>query len=343
MNIKSNPYIAGIGFTVVLATVIINQLGPSPLFSPLPKKINPFDVVKPALYKRVNTYKLKKDFQLFPETLASSTYDHAAAYAVVDMDSGKLLFTKNSDKSIPIASLTKLMTSIVALDLAKEDELFTVTERAAHIITTKIAVIPGERYTLKELLYAVMLTSANDAAQVVMDGVNTKYGGNVFIEAMNAKAKFLNLSCSHFANPQGFDDPQNYSCPEDLAILSHYALTNYPLIKELVREDHYVLTANEYHREHYLNNWNGLLGVYPNVTGVKIGNTGQAGTTTVVVSEREGKSLLVVVLGTSNVLERDLAAAELLDLGFEEAAGLQAVSVTEAQLREKYSTWKYFN
>lgn len=343
MNIFNKFYLSTLSIVVGLGVFSFTQFIQPAFFSPLPERIDPFDNVKPMLYKRVNTYSLKKDFKIFPETVAASTYESASAYAVVDMDSGKILYTKNSDVSIPIASLTKLMTSVIALDLADPNELFTVSKNASQIIPTKIAVIPGERYTLEELLYAVMLTSANDAAQVVLEGVNAKYGGDVFIKAMNEKAQFLKLSCTHFANPQGFDDPQNYSCPEDLAILSHYALTNYPLLKELVKEDHHILEANSNHREHYLNNWNGLIGVYPNVTGIKIGNTGRAGTTTIVVSERAGRTLLAVVLGTSDVLKRDLAAAELLDIGFEEVAGLQAVSITEDQLREKYSTWKYFN
>jgi D-alanyl-D-alanine carboxypeptidase len=160
---------------------------------------------------------------------------------------------------------------------------------------------------------------------------------------MNEKVKFIGLKNSEFSNPQGFDNPHNYSTVEDLAVISNYAVTHYPLLAQIVKKDHEVLSANEYHQEYYLNNWNGLLDVYPNVMGVKIGNTNEAGTTTAVVSERNGKRIVVVLLGAPDILNRDLWASELLDVGFEKTAGLAAISVTENQLRDKYSTWKYFN
>src|SRR5690606_3687251 len=96
------------------------------------------------------------------------------------------------------------------------------------------------------------------------------------------------------------------------------------------------------HKQFDLYNWNGLLGVYPGASGVKIGNTGDAQKTTIVTAERNGKKLLVVVLGAPGVLERDMWAAELLDLGFEKQYGMAPINVTEEQLRAKYKTWKYW-
>src|SRR5258706_13802462 len=151
--------------------------------------------------------------------------------------------------------------------------------------------------TLAELLHAMLMTSANDAAQVIQDGINTKYHENVFTRAMNEKALFLGLKDSRFDNPQGFDSINNFSSAHDLALLAHYALTNYPLIGKIVQKDYTQLPANQYHKLFDLYNWNGLLDVYPNVYGVKIGNTGRAGTTMVVGSQRAGKDIVVILLG----------------------------------------------
>lgn len=88
-----------------------------------------------------------------------------------------------------------------------------------------------------------------------------------------------------------------------------------------------------------LYNWNGLVGVYPHIIGVKIGNTGKAGKTTIVLSERENKKLLVVALGAPGIIERDLWASQLLDAGYHDILGLPAIDITEYDLRQKYATW----
>lgn len=343
-NLKRNIVTSLLVLVVFNMIVYGGKITPTKWISPLSSHSNAFDAVKEKITTRENTYSLSTFGSItLPSDDDMAAYKSAHSYAVVDMENGQLIYSKQSPDKMPIASLTKIMTAVVAMDLATPEDQFSVSRHAADTIPTKIVMQPGEKYTLHELLYAMLLTSANDAAEVIKEGVNTKYQDDVFIRAMNEKAKFIGLKQTHFANPQGFDDPNNYSSAEDLAVLSYYALTNYPLIRDIVKEDHYVLGANQNHGEHYLNNWNGLIGVYPNVSGIKIGNTDSAGTTTAVVSERNGKKLLVVVLGTGNVLERDLAAAELLDYGFEKTSGLQAIKVTADQLREKYATWKYYN
>lgn len=96
------------------------------------------------------------------------------------------------------------------------------------------------------------------------------------------------------------------------------------------------------HKEFKLPNWNGLLDVYPNIIGFKIGNTDDAGKTTVVLSQRENKTILVVLLGAPGIIERDLWAGQLLDIGFQKTSNLTPINVTEAQLREKYRTWDFW-
>ena len=303
--------------------------------------IDVFKTVAPKIYQNKNSYKLSHTNSFVEKAEAESDLSTLPAYVVTDFESGKVLYQKNLSKKLPIASLTKIMSAVVALDLASPTELFTYSQRALSQQATRLAFSPGDKLTLEELLNAALLTSANDCVEAIREGIDTKYGGNVFMRAMNEKARFIGLKNTHFDNPQGFDGETHYSSVEDLAILTHYALSNYPLIAEIVEKDHGELPPTAYHtRAEHLNNWNGLIGVYPGVKGVKIGNTGDAGNTTAVLSEREGKKVLAILLGASGVLERDLFASELLNIGFE-SFSIPSVIITEEQLFEKYGTWKY--
>lgn len=312
-----------------------------PAASPNPNNI--WDQILPKLEQGKDQFGIKTSYQIIQPALADTSYDYDSAnsYLVINFDSGEVLGQKDKDKQIPIASLTKLMSAVVALDLAQPSDQFTVSQAATEVEPTSIGVKVGEQLSLEELLHAMLMTSANDAAQVVKDGVDQKYGQNIFIQAMNDKAKYLGLQNSHFTNPQGFDDNNHYSSASDLAVLTHYALTHYPILSQIVKKDYTVLEATSTHHEFDLNNWNGLLSVYPGVMGVKIGNTDNAQCTTIVLSEREGKRVLVVLLGAPHGLQRDLWASELLNLGFAKY-NIPNFEVTEAMLQSKYSTWKYF-
>lgn len=305
-------------------------------------KVQAIDQVLPKLLNYENTFELKKPSTIITSAYAGAEYDSAAAYAVVDFDTGEVILSKNLDKQLRIASVTKIMTSIVALDLATPSELFTVTETASKAIPTRLALTPGEKMSVEELINAALLTSANDCAQLLQEGIDTKYGDKIFIDAMNEKAKFLGLKNSHFTNPQGFDNKYHYSSVEDVAILTRYAMTNYPLIAEVAKKEFEELEATPDHKYHWLNNWNGLVGVYPGAIGLKIGNTGEAGHTTSVVVEREGKKLIAVLLGAPGVLERDYWTSQILDAAFDKV-GVKAANITEEDLRAKYKTFKYFN
>jgi D-alanyl-D-alanine carboxypeptidase len=332
-------------FIAVFIMVILQMLGvhAPTLLSPLSeKKPTIFDTLQEILYEKQNTFRLRSSGSFIREAHAEGAYDEANAYAVVDLDTGEIYASKNSATPVAIASVTKIMTAVVALDLADPQEEITITENAASQIPTKIAVTSGEKLTLDELLHATLLTSANDAAQAIHDGINEKYHSDVFIWAMNEKAKAIGLKNTHFDNPQGFDG-NNYSTAEDLSILTHYAYAYYPKFAEIVAKDYLFLEANGKHKEFDLYNWNGLIGVYPNTYGVKIGNTGRAKKTTVVAAKRDGKNIAVVLLGAPSILTRDMWAAQLLDIGFARAANSTPIAVTEEQLLTKYATWNKWN
>lgn len=333
---------------VTIATVISSILAPaaditssSPESSQKTKR-DVISEIRPKLEDEGFSFKLESNHTLIPKAYAEADYNQAFAYGVVDFQTGEILAEKNLTKKLPIASLTKVMTAVVALDLADKDDLFTISKNASLQSPTKLVMIPGQKMKLEELLKAILLTSANDAAEVIKEGVNEKYGADIFVQAMNEKTKFLNLSTTSFSNPQGFDHPKHYSSVEDLSILTKYAIDKYPLIAQIVADDYEFLPEDQNHKQHDLHNWNGLIGVYPGAKGVKIGNTGKARVTTIVLAEREGKQILVVLLGALTVLERDLWAAQLLDLGFAKSLDLVPVNVTKQDLIQKYSTWEFF-
>lgn len=345
-----------ISFVTVALVVILSKLGVKPpeffhlptsvnlqMISPQQEKSDVLELIKPKLEQKTNAFYLKKPTSFIPVTNAGNEYENATAYGVIDYDTGEVLLQKNFDTKTHVASLTKIMTAVVALDLASSAEEFEVSQKAAEIIPTKIGVSVGEKLAVEKLLNALLLTSANDAAEVIKEGINKKYGEDVFIQAMNEKAKTLKLFDSRFDNPQGFDSIRNFSSVADLAVLSHYALENYSIIAEIAKKDYQFYSPNNNHKQIDLYNWNGLIGVYPGAFGLKIGNTGWAKYTTVVSAQREGKKVLVVLLGAPGVLERDLWSARLLDLGFEKLAGLLPANIGEDELMQKYSSWKYWN
>lgn len=329
-------------FCAAFLMAVIPQLNLIPrssssIVNPQPSKVDSFKQVEPKLkLKDSNLFNLKHQSSVIPSAHAGGDYDLASAYGVVDLDSGEVLLEKNFDKTLPIASITKIMTAVIALDLADPSELITISQASSQQVPSKVMLKAGEKFTLEQLIKSAMITSANDAAFAIKDGIDQKYGGEVFVRAMNEKAKLIGMNNTNFTNPAGFDAKNHYSSVEDLSLLSHYALNNYPLIKEIATLEFDDLNIDE---RFYLRNWNGLLGVYPGVSGLKIGNTGKAGHTTTVVSERGDKKLLAVTLGAPGVLERDLWTAQLLDSGFEKL-GFKPVRITEEQLKDKYATWR---
>lgn len=337
-----------IGFIGIFLMVSLKKFDVTlPQFSPsVSKKAsvhkNALETAIPKLYAKKNVIELKSDSQFAPLAYASSYQDDSKAYEVVDLNSNSVLSEKNSNSRLPIASLTKIMTAVVALDLASPDTIMTVSSNPPQVTPTRIGLWKGEKINLSDLLNGLLITSGNDAATTIREGVSALYGEDFFIKAMNKKTQFLGLSNTHFSNEVGFDIGQNYSSAHDLAVLADYALTNYPLIAEIVKTPYQEIRTTDPARWFDLYNWNGLLNVYPGAIGMKIGNTTEAGCTAIEIAERDNKRVMVVVLGSSGILKRDLLSSQLLDMGFEKIANLAPANVTSDQLLAKYATWKYF-
>jgi len=257
----------------------------------------------------VNSYDNEPDWRP-GDALNTSTQPEIAGTSgiIVDLNSGKVLFEKKSTEKRKVASLTKIMTAVVALEHKKIDEKIYVTEEAANIGENEMGIDAGEVYTLEELLYGLVLPSGNDAAFAIAQGV----GGNIgtFVDWMNIKANEIGLKDTHFVDPSGLDDPP-YSTAVDLVKLTRYALKS-PEFRKIVGTLEIELVGDE-HKYIYMYNQTNLLATYPGVKGVKTGYTEEAGLTLVTYAQNNGIELVGVVLGSG---DRKGDMILMLDHGF---------------------------
>jgi D-alanyl-D-alanine carboxypeptidase len=228
---------------------------------------------------------------------------------VIDNQSGKVLFGLNAGERRPIASLVKIMTAVIAIEHKNLDEDIVISGNAASVGENSMGISNGEVYSLRELLYGMMLTSGNDSATAIAERI----AGDVktFVEWMNIKAFELGLDNTYFADPDGLNN-SSYSTVEDLAKLTHYAL-GYSDFREIVKTFEQEYPYSEKHKYVYLENQTNLLTTYPGVLGVKTGYTEEAGLCLVTYSVNEGKELVGVVLDST---DRKGDMINMLDYGF---------------------------
>jgi len=224
------------------------------------------------------------------------------------------LWSLNGNARLAIASTTKMMTALVVLQHVRDlNTVFTQTDWRAEPADSQIGLIPGERMTVHDLLVALLLPSADDAAEDLAFNVG---GGSIprFVAMMNADARMLGLDHTHYSTPIGLDTPGNYSSPDDLVRLADYMMRNWPFFRRTVQRSTAVLHSGRYVR--HIVNTDDLVGRYHWIHGVKTGHTLQAGYVLVAEGHREGFTLLASVLGTSSEASRDGSALALLDWGF---------------------------
>jgi serine-type D-Ala-D-Ala carboxypeptidase (penicillin-binding protein 5/6) len=240
----------------------------------------------------------------------STIYTHARAASLIDVESGRLLYSSRGDERMRIASLTKIMTAIVAIENGDLKSLVKVTKNAYAKEGSSLYLKLGEEMPLETMLYGLMLRSGNDAASAIAEHVGGSEEG--FVYMMNAKAELLHLTNTHFANPHGLDAEGHYSSANDLAVLTAYALHN-PVFKEIVKTQ--VKTAdNPYEKWDYKwNNKNKMLRMYDGADGVKTGYTKKALRCLVSSATRNGQQLVAVTLNDGNDWNDH---ASLLDFGF---------------------------
>lgn len=237
------------------------------------------------------------------------------AAILIDEDSGTVLYEKNADESRPIASITKIMTLLLAFEALEAgkvslSDIVPVSEHAYHMGGSQIWLEPGEQLTLDEMLKAICISSANDAAVAVAEFI----GGSepVFVERMNARAKELGMQSTTFRNACGLDEDGHLSTARDVAIMSREMLLNHPEIENYCTVWMDTLRGGATQ----LVNTNKLLKSYNGITGLKTGTTGKAGVCISASASRDDLRLIAVVLGSSSGKERFAAATSLLDYGF---------------------------
>ncbi len=236
----------------------------------------------------------------------------ATSGVVMDESNGAILFSKNGDMPLAMASTTKLMTAVVALSHGSPDQMITVSTNAASIFCTCVGIKKGEQYSLHDLLYGMLMISGNDAAEAIAEGVG---GGKeaTFIKWMNDTAGALGLTHTHYMNPHGLDDDGHYSSARDLAVLGRYAL-GLPTIAAILATRNFTIPATSSHPQHGLVNQHQPLWWYPGADGGKPGWTGAARFVDVLSAVRNGHHLIAVIMHSDNDWVTDIR--DMLNWGF---------------------------
>jgi D-alanyl-D-alanine carboxypeptidase (penicillin-binding protein 5/6) len=235
---------------------------------------------------------------------------NAQTAALIDVTSGVILYSKMGDKQMRIASLTKVMTAIVAIEQGDLSDSVTISKRAAGKEGSSVYLKLGEQMSLQHLLYGLMLRSGNDAATAIAEHVGGTEEGFAYL--MNEKAQVLGMEHSHFMNPHGLDIKDHYSTANDMARLTAYALRN-PIFQEIVQTKLKKVPNPNESWDYLWSNKNKMLSLYPGADGVKTGYTKLALRCLISSATRDGQQLAVVTLNDSD----DWADhSRLLDYGF---------------------------
>ncbi len=232
----------------------------------------------------------------------------AHSYLVENGQDGDVLLASHASDRVGIASITKLMTVLVALEHAKPSDVVTVSSDAAGVGESSIHLRAGEQLTVLELVKAALIQSANDAAYALAD--HAGHGDvSAFVTLMNERAHRLGLTDTHFARPDGLDAYGHYSSARDVTKLARVAM-RIPLVRSIVRERFDTISGGR-----ILHTWNDLLGTFPGLIGVKTGHTSLAGWSEVAAARGDGITVYATLLGSSSRGQRNADLAKLLAYG----------------------------
>lgn len=239
----------------------------------------------------------------------------ARSMILIEAESGAVLDSVDCDKRLPMASTTKIMTALVVLERVPLTETVAVTPASTGVEGSSMYLAPGERLTVEQLLYGLMLSSGNDAASAL--AIHVAGGEREFAALMNERARSLGLSDTHFVNPSGLPDDDHYTTARELAVITAAALQN-PDFRRIVSMKSVTLAGRT------LTNHNKLLKLYDGAIGVKTGFTKKAGRCLVSAAERDGVTLICVTLNDGDDWNDHIAA---LELGFSK---VKRVTLAEA-------------
>jgi len=231
---------------------------------------------------------LPRSYQSFPVVSAQATL-------IIDLDSGTALYEKNPDARLLPASTTKIVTALVAMDYYNDEDVLVVN--GGSIVGRKMGLYKGEEISAGSLLKGLLIYSANDAAEVLAE--NYEGGREVFIDAMNEKARELSLNNSYFENPTGYDGNGHVSTARDLIRVAEVAMRN-PKFAGIVGKESEEVTNVDGTIVHHLSTTNALLGEVEGVLGVKTGWTENARENLVTYIEKDGRRLMIAMLGSQD-------------------------------------------
>ena len=254
-----------------------------------------------------------------PVATAAAPAPAARAWILVNPATDEVLASRNADMRLPMASTTKMMTALVAVERSRPDQLVRVTPSAAAVGESTAELVPGERLRMRDLLAGVLVASGNDAATAVAVAVGGSETG--FVRLMNARAAALGLRNTHFMNPHGLDAPRHHSSARDLEAIGE-ALMAVPELRSLVGNRTAVIPGPNGAGRRFLESHNLLLDIDPEADGIKTGNTDGAGYALVAHATRTrlGVDLYAVILGSPGEVQRARDAKRLLDWGFRQYA-----------------------
>ena len=219
----------------------------------------------------------------------------AESAVLIEADIGEVIYEKNALEKLPMASTTKIMTALLAIEDQNPDELFSVPRETVGVEGSSVYLTEGEKVTMRDLIYAIMLESANDAAETIAYRIGGSIDG--FVRLMNEKAEELGLFDTHFTNPHGLDDPYHFTTARDLAKLTCEALKN-PDFEKIVST--YSIDAFTVGTKRKLVNHNRLLKTLDGTIGVKTGFTKRSGRCLVSAVRRNGVLTVAVTLNDPN-------------------------------------------
>jgi serine-type D-Ala-D-Ala carboxypeptidase (penicillin-binding protein 5/6) len=237
--------------------------------------------------------------------LAALPQVHARAYLVEDGQTGQVLAQYHPRARVPIASLTKLMTVLLAVERTKPSEVVTIAPAAAAVGESSIELRAGERLTVRELLEGALIQSANDAADALAYYVG-KGSEARFVLMMNTRARQLGLRDTHYARPDGLDAPGHISSARDVTTLARLLMRR-PIVRSIVRRQSATIAGGR-----VLHTWNDLLASFPGVFGVKTGHTSAAGWNEVASLDRRGVVVYATILGSPDRATRNTDLTALL-------------------------------
>lgn len=240
----------------------------------------------------------------------------AQSAILIESISGEVAYEKNAHTRMPMASTTKIMTAIVAMELGDPTMMVEIPREAVGVEGSSIYLYEGERLSLEHLLYALLLESANDAAVAI--AVALSGTEDAFVEKMNQKAEALGLSDTHFTNPHGLDHEEHYTSAADLARLAAYCIHN-ELFRTIVSTRRITIPLNDQEGARLLLNHNRLLRSYDGTIGLKTGFTKRSGRCLVSAAERDGVTMIAVTLNAPDDWNDH---RNMLDYGFSQYTAL---------------------